>query len=791
MKHPDKLLALLIILFFVFMNVEVSAQKSNASISGKIVSADSIAVENVTVQLKNAHRSTITNENGNFSFYHLPALNDTLIVSSIALNFFNQPVVLKSNQQLDLGTIHLDYNTQQLEDISVQTGSSKSYKIENSSFATKTTLPVKETPQTISVITQQLIKDKMSWNVKDIIKDVAGVNDYSGFDEYTIRGFKAENARNINGLRGYSSTFTNSMLVNIERIEVIKGPSATLYGNCDPGGTVNLVTKKPLLNQQQNISAGYGSWDHYRVQGDVTGPINKSKTLLYRFNAGYDTHNSFVKEFYAKAYQIAPSLSFQPNQKISLNIDFSFSHTNSIVDRGQPGIEHNNDLLSTPINLSLTRPGDYLHENDFATDVLFQYKINPHITFNSGYLNYITKQNVAEHAFKNYITADSVNLYYTQWQYHTVTNTLSNYFNFSFNTGAFKHNVVAGYDYISTDVELNQQSFENTTFGEGNGIAATFSLLHPQYLQPSIKKYKPAESDAVDLEEEGYHTQGLYVQEQMSYKKWSLLMGIRSEFYADADDEDASTDTSTDLDEHILLPRFGLVFNASKIFSVYATYNKGFDPFEMSTTRQIFNAPFKPIVSELYETGVKANFFQNKMFATISLYSLAVENVAVNANDPNQPDLYVQRGRQRSNGIETELNGNITEALSIHFSYAYNKAKIVKSNITEDVGKIIEDAPLHSSTSWIKYNFQNNFLKGFAVYAGHTQQSKRNTLVDGFTLPGFIIFNAGLQYNYKAFTIAANIENLTNKKYWLSAYNNISKWPGEPRNFMMTVDYNF
>ncbi len=250
MKHPANFLAL-IALFFALINVNASAQKQGASINGKIVSADNIPVEDVTVQLKTIHRLTITNENGNFSFYHLPALSDTLIVSSVELKIFNKPVVLQLNEQLDLGTIRLDYNTKQLQDIKVQTGTGKSYKTDNSSFATKTLLPLKETPQTISVITQQLIKDKMSWNVKDIIKDVAGVNDYSGFDEYSIRGFRAENARTINGLRGYNSNFTNSMLVNIDKIEVIKGPSATLYGNCDPGGTVNLVTKKPLLNQQQ------------------------------------------------------------------------------------------------------------------------------------------------------------------------------------------------------------------------------------------------------------------------------------------------------------------------------------------------------------------------------------------------------------------------------------------------------------------------------------------------------------------------------------------------------------
>ncbi len=179
------------------------------------------------------------------------------------------------------------------------------------------------------------------------------------------------------------------------------------------------------------------------------------------------------------------------------------------------------------------------------------------------------------------------------------------------------------------------------------------------------------------------------------------------------------------------------------------------------------------------------------MFATVSLYSIAVENVAVNANDPGEPDLYVQRGKQRSNGVEVELNGNITDALSAHVSYAYNKAKIIKTNIAEDIGKIIENAPSHSSNSWIKYAFKNNILKGFAVSIGHAQQSKRYTLADGFTLQGFVILNAGFQYRYKHFTIAANIENITGKKYWLSAYNNVSKWPGEPRNFMMTVDYSF
>ena len=787
MKHTNTLSAFSIIVLSIILIGSNAAAQKGASIKAKVVSADGKPVEDVTVQLRNLHRSTITNENGTFIFSHLPALNDTLIIYSVVLKIFNQYIILQSDEQLDLGTINLEYSFKQLEDIKVY-GNRKLYKVDNSTFATKISLPIKETPQTLSVVTQELIKDKMNWNIKDAIKDVPGINDYSGFDEYTIRGFKAENARNINGLRGYNSTFTNSMLVNIDKIEVIKGPAATLYGNCDPGGTVNLVTKKPLMNQQQTLNVGYGSWDHYRVQGDFTGPVNKSKTLLYRFNAGYDNHHSFVNEFYYKAHQVAPSLSYQPNNKLSINLDFSYSHANSVVNRGQPGLKSNN-MFGTPINLSVTQPGDYLHENNFATDFLFQYKVNQQITFSSGYLNYITKQSVAEHGFKDYITNDSVDLYYTQWQYHTVTNTFSNFFTFDLTAGKLRHSIVVGYDYIGTSVELNQNSFENNFFGEGTGVATTFNLLHPKYVHPLIKNYTTREDKAVDLAEEGYRTHALYVQEQLSFKKWSLLLGIRSDWYED--DEDETLETSTDLEQNIFLPRLGIVFNSSNILSMYATYNKGFDPFEMSNIRQVFNEPFKPIVSELYETGIKASLFQNKMFATVSLYSLSVENVAVNANDLAEPDLYMQRGKQRSNGTEVELNGNINDALSTHVSYAYNKAKNIKTNVVEDIGKPIENVPLHSSNSWIKYTFKNNILKGFAVAIGHMQQSKRYTLANELVLPGFVILNAGLQYSYKHFTIAVNIENIINKQYWLSAYNNISKWPGEPRNFMMTVDYSF
>ena len=655
------------------------AQKNNGIIKGKIFAADSSAAY-VTVELKNIKKITITDNNGNFKFQNLPALHDTLIISSVESKIYILPVTLEKNGLTDLGDIHLTFNIRQLEDVEINGRIAHSYKSDYSFLGTKTQTALKDIPQSVSAITKELIKDKMSFTLKDAADEAAGVNHYSGYDDYTIRGFKAENARLINGLRGYNTTYTSAMLVNVERIEVIKGPAATLYGNCDPGGTINLVTKKPLEKNEGGINISAGTWSHLRAEADATGPLNKNKTLLYRFNAGYDNTHSFRDGLFAKSYQLAPSLSFIPNEKIQLNIDFSLSHINTILDRGQPGFQNDFTLKSTPVNLTASQPGDYLHETDIATSILFSYKINKHISFNSGYLNYITQQNTAEHGVHSYITSDSVNLYFSKWDYHTMTNTFTEYFTFHFNTGKLNHQFLAGYDYIVSDVKLNQKYYElPDEFGLGSGIAGTFSLKNPKYAVAAINKYQPSDygSDATNVEASVYHTQGIYVQEQISYNKWKLLVGLREEIYRAGDDDNA--DTTGDVKENVFLPRIGLVYELKPNVSVYATYNNGFDPSEASTSTQVFNAPFKPITSQLIEAGAKANFFNNKLFASISLYQLILQNVAVNANDISNPNLFIQQGEDRSKGIETEATGNILPNLTIAMSYSYCIAKVIKT----------------------------------------------------------------------------------------------------------------
>jgi iron complex outermembrane receptor protein len=165
--------------------------------------------------------------------------------------------------------------------------------------------------------------------------------------------------------------------------------------------------------------------------------------------------------------------------------------------------------------------------------------------------------------------------------------------------------------------------------------------------------------------------------------------------------------------------------------------------------------------------------------------------VATNANIPSSPNLYVQNGEDRARGIETEINGNILPHFSASITYAYNLTKIHKSEVPSQVGTIRDNAPQHSSNSWLKYTFARGMFHNLSILIGHAQVSTRNTLDAGIKLPGYIIFNGGLQYKYKHIGFSINLNNITNKMYWASGYSNINKWAGTPRNFIIGLRYSF
>lgn len=765
------------------------AQNKAGVIYGKVLTIDNKPATYVNITLLHTKTATESDKNGAFSLSSFSFLYDTLLISGVGYESYKKAIQLNKSENVNAGTIHLRYSINELQSIEITGRINKCYKSDYSYAATKTQAAQTDIPQTVSAVTKELINDKMQLHLTNAMDNIAGVTHYSGYEEYNIRGLHAENPRLINGLRTFNTLLTSPLLVNVERIEVIKGPASVLYGNQDPGGTINIVTKKPLKERQSTFAAAAGSWNAYNMQADVTGALNKRENVLYRLNAGYENTKSFRNSLFSKSYQVAPSFTFIPNNKLQVNLDISLSHVHTVADRGQPAFKDEKSLTSTPVNLSVTQPGDYLRETTIAAALSGTYRFNNHISFNTGYLNYITSQSLSEHGIKDFITNDSVYLYYHNRQVNTITNTLTGYFTFKFNTGRLQHEILAGNDFIMTGLTASQWNGELPgVFGENKGVAGTFSLSHPQYLTRPVNSYKKAEgaADAGKEEEEGaFQTYGFYIQEQLKLNKWRLQAALRSEFYTAGEAEDGDSVT------HVrkLIPSIGITYTVARNLNFYAVYNEGFDPFEPSSVVQVFNEGFKPVNSKMIELGSKTELFKKKLFASLAFYTIIINNLSVNANDSLNPDLYVQRGQQRSQGIETEMQGNLLTNLTVSTGYAFNISEISKSIKPEEVGKITENAPRHSSTSWFKYTFKNGFLNNFSMAFGHTQAGKRYTLVKDITLPAYCIFNSALYYKYKRLNFGINFNNITNKTYWASAYNNQNKWPGIPRNFMLRFNY--
>jgi len=782
---------ILLLVFLVAFQSLASAQEKTAQLQGKIFTPDNQPASFVTVIIKGLGLKVKADSHGTFIFTSLPpAFNDTLIVSGIGFSIFKLPIELQDNQDLRLRNIILSYGINQLGHVEITGRQTTSYKSDYSYLANKTQSALIDVPQSVSTVTKELFNDRMQLHLTDALEEVSGVTHYSGYDEYNIRGLHADNPHLINGLRTFNTSLTTPLLLNVERIEVIKGPTSVLYGNADPGGTINLVTKKPLPQEQYNFIVGGGSWNANNFQTDLTGPMSKSGTLLYRLNAGYEDKNSFRHGYFLKTYQLAPSFSFVPNKKWEVNLDLSLTSTNSVVDRGQPAFNNETGLSSTPINLSLIQPGDYLKETSVSALLSTSYKFNDHLSYNAGILYFATNQNLSEHFLNSYVTNDSVSLGYNKSAVNTSTITFTNYITFQFKTGWLKHELLTGYDFISSNVNSDQWNGSIPGLDpENKGLVGGFSLKHPRYSAKPVTSYTQMAPDSSGEDDDGiYHTHALYVQDQVTFQKWQLVAALRSELYTAGDADAADAPVS-----HInkLIPRIGLNYAVSKNTSAYATYNQGFDPFEPAAVTQVFNAPYKPVNSQMGEAGAKANFFKSRLFASVAIYQIIINNVAVNANDLSNPDLYVQRGAERSRGIETEVQGNLLSNLSVALNYAFNVTEISKSVNPAEVGRIIENAPHNSSSGWVKYHFTKGKLKGIGIAAGHTQASVRNTLENGFTLPGYLILNSGIQYLGSHFTLAVNLNNILNKTYWASAYNNTSKWPGEPRNLKLRLGYRF
>ncbi|WP_373519591.1 TonB-dependent siderophore receptor, partial [Pricia sp.] len=287
-----------------------------------------------------------------------------------------------------------------------------------------------------------------------------------------------------------------------------------------------------------------------------------------------------------------------------------------------------------------------------------------------------------------------------------------------------------------------------------------------------------------------YYNYGFYVQDQMKWDKFQFLLGGRQEYYNDVTNFDRPDEETTTQSK--FLPRVGMVYSATDNINVYGTYTESFQPQGVSAlTNPNAGGPFDPLNAYMAEVGAKGEFFNDRLAANLAVYYIENNNILVNANEPNNPELLRQRGKEESKGIELDINGRILPNLSLTANYAYNEAVISESDDPEEVGLRKENAPLHQGGLFGKYTFERGGLDGIALTLGTNFVTERNTFERELQLPSYIVADAGVSYNVDRFNIRFLVNNVFDRTHWVGGYSYVRLYPGTPRNYLLSVGYTF
>jgi iron complex outermembrane receptor protein len=731
-------------------------------------------------------------------------------------------------------------DTLHLQTVEVVGRSAQKYNSDYSFSATKTAILNKDLPQSIGTVTKELITDRQAFQLADAVKIVPGVIPSSYYNQYSIRGISQnEEGQIINGMRTRQYYFLQPVTTNIERVEVIKGPASATFASVDPGGSINLVTKKPLAVDRKEISLSAGSFSTVRGTLDFTGPLNKEKTLLYRLNGGYQEAKSYRDLVRNNSLLVSPSFSYIPDSNTAINVEMIISQQNGNLDRGQPifgaqtGIT---DLNSTPISLNLGAANDFFKSKEFIVTSSLSHKFSEAISFNAAYMKQTWQEDLQEHRTTNAFAVDinrqTVNtlagMQFVQRKQHWNTDNVTGYFNFRFATGAIKHQLLVGYDLQHW--EKQKGGGQNTARGfllKDGTVVDTFSLAKAADYQTitykGITLPKP-NVNYFDLENPSYTirnvsdyvmnvrtavpsalttTNAVYVQEQLTWNKFILLMSIRQEWFKDITNYKAPNEFS--FTNNKLLPRIGLTYAVTKNINLYGTYLQGFQPQSntvtlMPNTGSFFwttksAAQFKPLTSDLKELGIKAVVLKGKMQVNTAVYEINQRNLLLNANVPAFPDSLTTRGGERSRGFEIDVAGYLLPNWQVNASYSYIDATIVEDNDESLKGARKQNTPYNSANLWTRFNFPlNTKLKDIGIGAGLQYNGDRIPWFSrDFKTPAYTIMDMAFYYTpgKRNIQLACNVNNVLDQRYWIGAQSYLRLFPGAPRNMVLTVTYRF
>ena len=718
-----------------------------------------------------------------------------------------------------------DGKVKKLQTVEIIGRARKDYNSDYSFSASKIALKNMEVPQAITTVTKELIADKGVTRLGDVVKNVSGVTQTSFYNNYAIRGVTQQasyrESRLMNGMVTSHIFFSQPMMMNVERVEVIKGPASMTFSSTDAGGSINIITKKPLKTGRKEVSLSVGSYQTVVGALDFTGPLNKSKTLLYRLNLGYENGKSFRDLQFKKAYMIAPTIAYVPNEKTNISFEFVMSNNSNRLDRGQPIFKANPGdrpaLTSTPITYAIGAINDINKTLDLNFMGNLTHKFTDNLSINMAYMKHIWNEDLTELRTDNNFGKDSygveqkdkVQLRYVQRNSNFFTDNFNAYLNYDWKLGEnFKNKSVLGYDLVMFEVGHGGTNTVRDYTGDKNAGTLTpriphwdltkegqYRVMYPGFYQPQARRMQ-------ETTPMYFSTNSAYFMNQMEL--WNRLIfniGLRQEWYTDKNFYKRKNEET--VKQNKFLVRAGLMYKATKNINAYASYIEGFqmqtdaylgyDGFRRRLSDgKIVRDPFKPKTTRMYEFGAKTEWLEGKLHASIAYYDIKQNNILTyddTVYNGAVDELMTEGGTERNKGLEIDVMGRILPNWLVNAGYAYNDSKVTDQRR----GTYRKDnAPKHTFNLWTRFDVKEGFFKNLGVGAGLNYSAEKISWQEpDLVLPDYTIVDAAVYYKIKDMQLSFNINNIFNKTYWLGAFNYPRLFPGTPRNVMFTVRYTF
>ncbi|QED37375.1 TonB-dependent receptor [Antarcticibacterium arcticum] len=826
MNQKYFLLPLLLLIF------QLSFSQSTGSIQGNLINKNGQPVVDANIEIPGTILGTESKSNGEFILSNVPAGNYTLRISFVGYQTKDLAVSVQAGQTTTLSAIVLNNNDQDLEEVVVRAnGNINEFTRGKSDHVAKLPLKDIENPQVYNNITAELLQEQVITNFDDALKNSPGIsklwestgrgNDGAGY--FSLRGFPVQPTL-MNGLPGLTNGSPDP--ANLERIEVVKGPSGTLYGSSliSYGGLINIVTKKPYDYFGGNIAYTIGSFGLNRITADVNTPLDETGKVALRVNTAYHKQNSFQDLGFRESFFIAPSLSYKVNDRLSFLINteiFKGETTNPtmlFVDRGAPLRATNIEELGYDTNRSYTSNDLTLENPNYSLQGQMNYKLSTGWTsqtvFSRGssksighysYLYETTRFYQGRDEIEGSLTNLDEGLVFTRYMNNqnstTLTSDIQQNFLGDFNIAGLRNRMVVGLDYFNRQVIDNSSGYVangNVYIGNAslqNVNESVYGIFDPSaYIRNNDNgRLSAAATDNLlagrplnnnTTREDIYSA---YVSNVLNFTpNLSAMASLR----VDRFESDRNSQTA-------LSPKFGIVYQPIlERVSLFANYMDGFsnvapqqqgDPAQGVTTTVIFD----PERASQFEAGTKLNLVKNKVSATISYYDIQVSNIVM--EETGRPFFYVQDGERYSRGYEASVTATPFAGLNIIAGYSHNDSKLTVSDQTDFLGRRPESAgPEDQANLWASYRIPTGTYEGFGLGFGGNYAGENmifNRAVGGvFTLPSYTVLNASAFYNVEKFSVILKLNNLTNEEYF-NGWSTIN--PQMPRNFAASFTYNF